>query len=351
MNNLITVFMDYKINRLISYAEFLMEKDDEFTHNVFYEYFHTYVDNYYYHIFHTIDDDSEYSISNLKLELKGIMEEMLYDYKEYELSVSNEEYKEHCQLIIDLNPICFEIIKIDSLEFESKEDVALKMNSFLDENSTFNSLTKERRNKLISMVRETYQTVQKLLSYEENYYQIEEYYFEDKQDKVFYKLVPAIKVLDCYRTTTIYKVYQDKNLGNAKLRCLIQKVSFQLLKNVLEKKKNPLIFIEFPETTIRRGKFDDEILDLIDNPLFQQYVVICVNYSMYQAQESAFSEDYQFACIQDFTHISDIYQKTESIRQVGIFRYLVVQDCKYKNRDYFLKYHNEALEVLLFEEE
>lgn len=351
MNNLITVFMNYKVNRLVAYAKFMTENQDDFVQSVFREYFQTYVDNYYYHVFHTIDDDEEFSIDNLKKELKGIMEEMLYDYRSYEFVVSNEEYQSHCKAIRELNPICFEIIKIDALSFDSKDDVSVKINSFLDENTVLNDLVKDRRNKLISLVRETYQNSLKLLNYEENYYQIEEYHFEGKEDKVFYKLVPSIKALEVYRTTTIYKVYQHKDLGRLKTRCLIQKVSFFLLKNVLEKKKIPLIFIEFSDTVFHRGKIDDEIFDLIDNPLFRRYVIIGVSFPTYQAQEGAFVEDYQFACIQDFSHISDVYQKTDSIRQEGVFRYLIVSDCKYANREYFLGYHNESMEVLVFEEE
>ena len=107
--------MNYKVNRLVAYAKFMTENQDDFVQSVFREYFQTYVDNYYYHVFHTIDDDEEFSIDNLKKELKGIMEEMLYDYRSYEFVVSNEEYQNHCKAIRELNPICFEIIKIDAL--------------------------------------------------------------------------------------------------------------------------------------------------------------------------------------------------------------------------------------------
>ena len=64
MNNLITIFMNYKINRLVAYAKFMTENQDDFIQSVFHEYFNTYVDNYYYHVFHTIDDNEEYSIDN-----------------------------------------------------------------------------------------------------------------------------------------------------------------------------------------------------------------------------------------------------------------------------------------------
>ncbi len=342
--------MNYKTNRLIEYGLFVLGKDTPFIRQVFKGYFGTYVDNYYYGIFHTIDDN-HYNEKNLKLEFKGIMEEMLDDYKSYEFIVSNEEYKNNCDMIRDLNPICFEIVKIDSLTFDSKDDISVKINELLDNNKILNDYVKERRNKLISLVRETYQNSMKLLSYTDSYYKIEEYNFEGKKDKVFYKLVPDIKALDVYRNSTILKVYQNKELSSSKIRCLIQKISFLLLNSLLEHKSIPLIFIEFPDTVIRRGKFNDDVFQLIDNPLFRQYVIISVSFNTYQAQEGAFMEDFQFACIQDFSHISDIYQKTDAIRQEGVFRYLIVSDCKYNQRDYFLNYHSEAMEVLVFEEE
>ena len=69
------------------------------------------------------------------------------------------------------------------------------------------------------------------------------------------------------------------------------------------------------------------------------------------SHKNAFSEDYQFACIQDFTYINDIYQKTDAIYQEGIFNYLIVSGCRYRERDFFLDYRNDTMRVLLFEEE
>ena len=104
MNNLISIFMNYKINRLVEYGVFVVQKDTPFIRQVFTGYFSTYVDNYYYNIFNTVEEE-KFNEKNLKLEFKGIKEEMLDDYRAYELQVSNEEYSENRNAIEDLHDI------------------------------------------------------------------------------------------------------------------------------------------------------------------------------------------------------------------------------------------------------
>ena len=95
----------------------------------------------------------------------------------------------------------------------------------------------------------------------------------------------------------------------------------------------------------------NRVLQLMDNPLIRKYVVFGITYNNYKNHEDAFYEDYNFACIQDFTHISDIYAKTEAIYKEGFFNYLIVKDCRYVDLDYFTTYEADGMEVLVFEEE
>ena len=350
MDNLISIFMNYKINRLVEYGLFVLGKDNPFIRNVFTEYFSTYVDNYYYGIFHTIDD-THYNEKNLRLEFKGIMEEMLDDYRAFELQVSNQEYNENRKIIEDLNEFAFEVVKIDSLEFDDKDQISSKVVEFVQGNKFIRDRIEKHENQLSKLVKETYQTCQKLLNYEDNYYHTESYPFHKKENISYYKLIPNIKVLDVYRKNMVYKIYDDNKLSLAKLECIIQKVSLEILKKTLRHEKITLKVIDFYDDAISRGKIRDSIFDLMDNPLFRKYVVLGVNYNLYQNQDTAFSDDFQFACIQDFTHINDIYQKTEAIIKEGIFSYLFVSDCRYLDRDFFLNYEGSSIEVLVLEEE
>ena len=201
------------------------------------------------------------------------------------------------------------------------------------------------------MVRETYTTCSKLLSYKDNYYDLGYRHFYKNDGLEFLRLTPSIKTLDVYRRNMVEKIYLDERLDKEKVKCCIQKISLEILKKTLKKEKIPFYFLEFGYGTIIRGNFEKEILSYIDNPLFRKYVVITVPYNLYLSQKNAFQEDYLFACIQDYSHINDIYQKTENIANEGVFQYLIVSDYKYRDRDFFLRYEGNAIKVLLFEEE
>lgn len=350
MKNFINVYMDYKVNCLIRIGIFFFQKDNSFIKKVFRGYFYTYIDNYYYKIFNTIDGE-KFTLKNLKQEFDGIMFEMLDDYKEYELIDDNHTYQENCNLIRKLNSFCYEIVRLDLLKYSSKGDITPEVEEFVYNNKVLSSYVTSSLSELISIVRESYSNYKKLLEFNDQYFNLEEKKFENYSDILFWELVPNIKVLDIYRDSLVKRVYQEKKLLKMKMKCLIQKISIYLLKKVLNREDIIPIIIKLDSNFISRGTIDEELLDLMDNPLFQKYVVLGVDYSVYQNQKSAFLEDYQFACIQDFAHINDVYQKTDSIYKEGIFNYLIVEDCKYRDRDYFLDYNSDVLKILLFEED
>ena len=350
MDNLINVFMNYKINRLTNYGVLVYHENSIFIKQVFKAYFKTYVDNYYYGVFNTIDD-KEYNEENLKLEFIGVMHEMLDDYMIYELQVSNEEYAYNRGIISELKDISLEIIKLDSLSFSDKDEIVDKVNNFIDNNNILKQLLGERVPRLITLIRETYNTNLKMLNYEDKYFDIEESKFENYKDIRYVTLRNQVKALNNYRKAMVSKVYNDKRLDQKKIECLIQKVSLDILKSVLEKREVCPVMLEITDSVISRGKIINSVMALIDNPLFRKYVVLAVDFNTYVNHKGVFFEDYTFACIQDYSHINDIYQKTENIFNEGVFSYLIVSDYKYKDKDFFLGYDNEAMKVLIFEEE
>ena len=350
MNNLITIFMNHKIKSLVEYVVFLYGRYNDFTREVAESYIKTYIDNYYYGIFHTIDDN-KYSLSNLELEFDGVMEEMLYNYGQHELEVSNDEYTTNCGVIKDLNKICYELIKIDTFTFNDKDDIEEKVTHFITKKKVLNDLIDNRINKLVTMVKSYYNMSNRLLNYNDNYYLLDSKCFINDSKIRFMELKNNIKVLENYKPNMVSKIYKDSRLDYMKLECLINKVSLLVLKNFVNHEKMDQVFIEIPSSVVSRGKLDDKIYDLIDNPLFQKYVVLCIEYNTYLNQKSAFNIDFKLACIQDFLHINDVYQKTDNIFKEGMFNYLIVSDCREKDRDFFEHYENDAMQVLIFKEE
>ncbi len=350
MNNLITVFMNYKINRLVEYGVVTYQKDSPFIRSIFGSYFQNYVDNYYYGIFNTIDE-VVYNRKNLKLELSGMMEELLYDYQDYEKTMDPEEYEGNRKIIHDLRDIAYELVLIDTLTFKDKDDVENVMNAFFENNKMVAERVGNKKDKLIRLVRETYVMEQKILQYQNTYFTIREKNFLKYDDCVFYELIPNIKSLEVYRKGLIEKVIDNEEFVSERLECLIQTISHMLLINFLEKKETKKIFISLDDSLVSRGSIKEEIYNLLDNPMFQKYVYLAVSYNTYLSQRAAFTEDFHFACVQDFSHINDVFQKIDSIYNEGFSHYLIVNDYKETDKDYFMNYKNEVMKVLLFEEE
>ena len=351
MNNLIDIYMSYKTNCLIEYTLVIYNKENSFIKKVLQEYFNIYIDNYYYNIFHTIDN-CKYNLNNLKLEFNGIMEEMLDEYKAYELEVSNNEYSKNIKIIKELNEISFEIIKLDKLSFKDKDNIDKVIEDFIKSNNLINNLIGDRSNKLISLVKKYYVKINKIENYKDEFFNIKTKSFHNKENYKYLYLDKNIKELNMYRIGLVNKVYRDEDFYYDKFSMLLKKISIYILTHFESiKNSNKLFFVEFSDKFINRGKIIDKVYKLIDNPIIRNYVVLLVDFNTYIDNKDVFEDDFMFGCIQNYMHINDIYKKTDTIVGSGIFNYLVVRECKYKDRAYFLEYTTDILEVLMFEEE
>ena len=350
MDNLISVFMNYKVNRLVEYGVVLYQKDSSFIRNVLTSYFQTYIDNYYYGVFNTIDDEN-YNKRNLKLEFNGIMEEMLYEYQEAENDTDKEEYQENKKDIRELKELAYELTKIDTLEIHNKDEIPDIINDFVNSNSMLKEYPEKIIEKLIRLVKETYTNQNKLLQYDNKYFIAQERKFLGREHHFWYELVPDIKQLNMYRKGLVKKVNESEDFAFEKFECLVQKMSLMILNNFLENKETQKLFIELSDTLVGRGSIDERVLSLVDNPMFQKYVVLAVPYNTYLSHKSAFAIDVHFASIQDFRHINDLYGKVDSIYNEGFSHYLVVSDYRPEDRDFFINYKNDVMTVMLFEEE
>ena len=343
--------MNYKVNRLVEYGVAIYQQDSQFVRDVLNVYFQTYVENYYYQVFSTIEDDETFNRRNLKAELTGIMEEMIYDYKQYEGTLSKEDYQTSLKMMKELRDLAYEVVKIDQMVFTSKEELPNELNALIQENNLIHQYLGDHVDKLTRLVRDTYNHEQKMLQYTDRYFQIEERHFVDVDDCIWLQLKQHIQSLDVYRKGLVDKVFQDEKFELEKITCLIQKVSHMLLMNFLNHRENFNYIIELPDMFISRGKIDDQVMALIDNPMFRKNVTLAVSFNTYLSQKSAFTEDYQFACMQDFSHINDVYKKVENIYNEGFARYLIVLANKEDDNDFFERYKNDVLRVLRFEEE
>lgn len=347
MDNLITVFMNHKINSLIKYGKLIYNRDDKFTNECLKAYFSTYIDNYYYNIFHTLNFDY-YDDNNLELEFQGLMEEMLDEYLVYELQVSNSVYSKNVNCIKELKNICLEVVKLDKMNSNQLDDLVEETKKIINSSSLLKKLLVNKEKELLKLIKDNFQKQRKLLELKDNYFYLDYHKLKPTDEIHFVTLEKNIKVLDNYKKSITSKVFKDERLSLKKLECLINKLSLDILKKYLNNKPIQKTFLPI---TINHGKIPTSIIKLLDNPLFRKYVILGINYSNFLSQKDAFNLDYELGCIQDFSHINDVFSKTDSIYKEGIFNYLLVDGYKEQDKDFFINYENESLKILLFEEE
>ena len=252
------------------------------------------------------------------------------------------------KIIKELKDISYEITKMDLLNYKDRDDVVDVVSKFIKENSLLNNLIGERLIKLISLVKEYYTNTSKIFNYQDEFFYIENRKFKNSNYS-YLGLNYNIKLLNNYRKGLVRREYANDDYDFSKFNLIMKKISIDIIKNI--KNRDKLYFVELSDDFIYRGKIKNKVYELMDNPLIRKHVVFLVNYNLYLNQKEAFSFDYLFGCIQDFTYIQDIYKKTDNIYNEGMFNYLVVSGCKEKDKKFFMEYENEGISVLMFEEE
>ncbi len=351
MDNLINVYMNYKVNHLIKCGILLYGRDSKFIRKVFAGYIRTYIDNYYYETFNTIDDN-KFTLDNLYKEFTGIRTDMKMEYKDREILDSNIEFYDNNKTIDELRDITYELVQIDMMKFNNKEEIPERIKNYLVGTRLIKDLLNtEIVNKLISYLTEDFNNRQRLFDTSESNFELKIRKFRDNSKYNYYEITPKIDALNNYRKTLVSKVYKDSCFDEKKFYCIMQKISLFILDSIINRKSIDMMFVEIKDSFVWRGQLINRILQLMDNPLIRKYVVFGITYNNYVNHRDAFYEDYNFACIQDFSHINDIYTKTDTIYKEGFFNYLIVKDCKYTDLDYFTTYEADGMEVLVFEEE
>lgn len=352
-NNIINEFMSFKINRLIKYGQLILDGDDNsFIVKCLTRYLNGYIDFKYYHLLDVISKSLNYSYSDFSQELDGIAIELKHDYQVYELIVSNEEYKKNMLLIDTIKDVAFFVAKLDGFKYESKDEVSDKVSEAVEKNKLIKDLLGNKVNKLISLVKSTYNTENKFLQDNDSYFKLEFRELKERENYFYTSLTYDIKVLESnYKYNLVEKVYQQEKLDEDKAIILIQLLSKYMLMELLEKKKVSHYFINVSSNLIKRNEW--LIKDIINNPIIKEHLIFMVDFNTYLGHKNLFlaNQEYSFACLINMLHINDVYTKLTSIEAEHFFKFIVVSDFKYKDRKEFDKYNCSTSEAIFISKE
>ena len=231
-DNLVVIYMNYKINYLLKYGLLIMHSTDEFLSECLKNYLKTYVNSYYYLIFDTVNS-KVYDDKVMREEIEGKRLEMLDDLSNYELIDSNEEYKNKKNYINDCSKIIPFLIKLDLFRFNDKEEANTGIKALVDQDSFVKEKLGTDILKLISLVIDTNKVLSNFFEKKDTYFSLDYLLFKDVDNYVKVVINNDVKVLrDNYKNSLVERCYKDKKIQFEKVYLLGIKFIKQLLFDV-----------------------------------------------------------------------------------------------------------------------
>lgn len=347
--NVITGFINYKINYLTQCGLLFFEDiDEEFIIKHLNQYVTTYVNNYYYHESETLDNVEKINEDIILKELFGKRVELIDDFCQFELEIDNHIYSKMKKALIDMVEIVFFLSKVDRLRFDSRDDVEVRFNQLMD----YNPKMKERLgNKLIKLflkVKDNYNKELKILT-PTGFYKTDYSRFVDT-NLIYVSLYHDISILKTnYRNIFVDRVYKDSKYNLDKVSCLIWDISISILDNIINNKVVDKYLIDIPSNLFYRGKFLLE--EEFNNKLLKENVILVFNNNTYKENvELIKSLNHKVACSVDLSHINDVVDKLNTIEAMADFEYIFVTDHKDKDEDLIKNFKANYAKVEIIKE-
>lgn len=344
MDNLINVYMNYMVKSYSYIAVVFFKEEQYFIEKSAARFIETYIDNYYYGIKHTVKDNSLFGIGVIEKEFDGLLEELLDDYKDYELVDDNQLYKKKVKMLHDLRDFSLDLIKLDKIRFNNnwEEDVKL---IFVKYDIDINKVIKifdnylERTNKFISM--------------NDDYYTLTLDRIDNREKSYMLKLNDKIDALRKYKRFMIDEVFRDDRLDLDRWKILIQKFSLMMLNDMIRDKKiDRTYYLSLDKDVFKRGIFNEEIKCLLDNPFLRQHLCLVLPFDLIHSYRDRLNELLYELCIKvDFSFINDIGAKIDSCNKLHCKETLM---SGWKERDFeYLKSYRflDGRSLLIYKEE
>ena len=344
-DNLVEIYMNYRINRMLKYGLTIMHSDDSFLSECLSKYLKTYINSSYYRIFDTVSTNN-YDDKVLLEEIEGKRLEFLDDLSNYELIDTNEVYEEKIKTINTSSKIVPFLIKLDLLRFENKDEAVIKIKDLLERDSFIRELLLEKTVKLVSLVNETKEKMDEFFLRKDTYFSLDYY--------VWVNINNDVKLLqDNYKKSLVERVYRDKKIQEDKLELKIKKFIKQLLFDLYNGMDlYDKYFIEIEDSLFEDRKDIEKYFVMLDNPLIKRYLTLAISSDSFNSNQ-AFLKKFGFsiACIQDFSHINDVDTKLTNLDNSLVFDFVIVKAFKDNDYNTFMKYTPVNMKDILFNKE
>lgn len=335
MENLISKYLDYKINRLTLIGVSLLGDKSKYSYYILGRYLRVYVDSkYYFKYITTCSGNFDNSYLNIKFDALRLEEiELLNDM---ELEYSNSDFVHNKNLIDKSREIIDKVIKFDiNIDTERLEEVVY-------------SICLENNKEIVNIIKEYNNIYNKILKLEDNYFRLEYIRFKDKLE-IYTRLGYSIDTLNSYKINLVNNVYKEKEFNKNKFIISINKLSLLILVNNF--KINNLYLVKVEEEDLYRGKFISDIYELIDNDILRRYICLVISNKLYKERREYFdSLGYRIIISLDLSRDNDISTTLDEVNKFMSYQILILK-YRERDRDYIYKYSRSDNSSLLILEE
>ena len=344
MDNLINVYMDYMVKTYGRIAVVYFSSEQYFVEVNTSRFINTYIDNYYYGIKHTVKDDSLFGIGVLEKEFDGLLEELIDDYKGYELVDDNSLYTKKVKMLKEIRNFSLDLVKLDKIKFNNtwKDDIK---DIFKNYDINIDEVTKIYENYL--------DRINKYLSMGDNFYTLSLDRIDNGDKCYLLRLNDNIDVLRKYKRFMIDEVFHDDRLDFNRWKMLIQKFSLLMLNDLVRDKQiDRNYYLSLDKDIFKRGIINEELVKLLDNSFIRKHLILLLPFDVIHSYRDKLEKLNYDLCIKvDFTFINDIGSKLEACKNLECKDTLV---CGWKERDYdYIKGYQtlKGKSLLIYKEE
>ena len=331
--NLITKYLEYKKNTLVSYGLALFS-DSEY-HNFLVECLKKYINNYievkYHQQFETVSDNAKVTREVIEEEQVGMRLELLDDLSVKEIIETNEGYTRKQELINITSSVAKTIIKIDNLDL-TKDNKDEKLDKLLKEASKEFPLRQNAKTLIVKIWKEDEGTIKKILAPENNF-TLKLISYENKINEV--RLTPQIKQLNLYKKSLVERVYQEEKVVYEKIKLMIILLNILILEKLIKKEEIETYMIIIPDEIWTKKAKMQELYELLEDQILKEHILLGITYNTLINNKTILDkrkEKYNFVALQDFTHINDIPTKISNIDASEVCDYLMIT--AYKGKDF-----------------
>jgi hypothetical protein len=335
VENLISKYLDYKINRLTLIGVSLLGDKSKYSYYILGRYLRVYVDSKYYFKYITTCSGN-FDNSYLNIEFDALRLEEIELLNDMELEYSNSDFVHNKNLIDKSREIIDKVIKFDiNIDTERLEEVVY-------------SICLENNKEIVNIIKEYNNIYNKILKLEDNYFRLEYIRFKDKLE-IYTRLGYSIDTLNSYKINLVNNVYKEKEFNKNKFIISINKLSLLILVNNF--KINNLYLVKVEEEDLYRGKFISDIYELIDNDILRRYICLVISNKLYKERREYFdSLGYRIIISLDLSRDNDISTTLDEVNKFMSYQILILK-YKERDRDYIYKYSRSDNSSLLILEE